>query len=105
MLIIQHPLGNDPVHWLNSRMTGRGGKSYYDMVDHTRKWWLPRGTGMIVYSQYLTRNMVNSYPPQTRFATNWDDVIQALQARHKGQPKVAVYPYGGLQEQELSLDA
>ncbi|MGC2108188.1 MAG: lactate racemase domain-containing protein [Candidatus Korobacteraceae bacterium] len=104
VLIIQHPLGNDPVHWLNSRMTGKGGKSYFDLTDHTAKARFPRGTAMIVYSQYLTRNMINGYPPATRFAARWDDVIQMLQERHKGQPKVAVYPYGGMQEQELSLD-
>jgi nickel-dependent lactate racemase len=105
VLIIQHPLGNDAVHWLNSRLTGRGGKTYFDMVDHTAKWRLPRGTAMIVYSQYLTRNMINSYQPEVRFATRWDDVIQMLRERHTGQPHVAVYPYGGMQEQQLTLDA
>ena len=104
VLIIQHPLGNDPVHWLNERMNGKGGKNYYDMVDRMQKWWLPRGTAMIVYSQYLTRNMINSYPPQTKFATNWDDVVRMLQERHRNQPRVAVYPYAGMQEQQLTLD-
>jgi hypothetical protein len=48
--------------------------------------------------------MINSYPPQVQFATNWDDVVRLLQQRHKGQPRVAVYPYAGMQEQELTLD-
>ena len=49
--------------------------------------------------------MMDNYPPATRFAGKWDDVIQILRERHKGPQRVAVYPYGGIQEQELSLDA
>jgi hypothetical protein len=48
--------------------------------------------------------MTNNYPPATRFAAKWDEVIQILRERHKGQARVAVYPYAGLQEEELPLD-
>ena len=100
VLIVQHPLGNDAIHWLNARVTGQGGHTYFDLEDHNKKQHLRRGTSMIVYSQYLTRNMINSYPPQTQFASRWDEVVQMLRERHQGQPKVAVYPYAGMQEQE-----
>jgi len=104
VLIIQHPLGLDPVHWLNSRVVGRGGVSYFDMSDRRAQSRLPRGTGLVVYSQYLTRSMMNSYPPATRFASKWDDVIHILRERHPGQAHVAVYPYAGMQEQAHTLD-
>jgi len=73
-------------------------------VERRGKSQLPQGTGLIVYSQYLTRTMTNNYPPATRFAAKWDEVIQILRERHKGQARVAVYPYAGLQEEELPLD-
>jgi len=104
VLIIQHPLGLDPVHWLSARTSGRDGATYFDMVERRGKSQLPRGTGLVVYSQYLTRTMIDSYPPATRFAAKWDDVIQILRERHTGQARVVVYPYGGIQEEELPLD-
>ena len=105
VLIIQQPLGIDPVHWLNARVMGRGGTSYFDLTHRRLNSRIPRNTGLIVYSQYLTRSMMNSSPAAPRFAGKWDDVIQILRERHKGPQHVAVYPYAGMQEQERSLDA
>lgn len=105
VLIIQHPLGLDPIHWLSARASGKNGTTQFDMMEHRRNSKLPRGTGLIVYSQYLTRSMMNSYPPATRFATKWDEVVKILQERHKAGARVAVYPYGGIQEEETPLDA
>ena len=65
---------------------------------------LSRNKGLIVYSQYLSRNIIDSYPPATQFASKWDDVIQMLRAKYSGQPRVVVYPYAGIQEQEIPLD-
>jgi len=59
---------------------------------------------MIVYSQYLTRNMINSYPPEVRFASRWDEVIQMLRQKYPGQRRVAVYPYAGVQEPDFTPD-
>ena len=47
--------------------------------------------------------MMDVYPPATRFAGNWNDVIRSLRERHKDQARVVVYPYGGIQEQEIPL--
>jgi lactate racemase len=104
VLIIQHPLGLDPIHWLSARTSGRDGTTQFDMIDRNAKSRLPNNTGLIVYSQYITRNMINNYPPATRFAATWDEVIKLLRERHKGAARVAVYPYGGMQEEELPLD-
>ena len=104
VLIIQHPLGLDPIHWLSARAAGSKGASQYDMMESRRKTRLKPGTGLIVYSQYLTRMMKNAYPPDTRFANDWNEVVKMLRERHKGSAKVAVLPYGGIQEEETPLD-
>jgi hypothetical protein len=63
-----------------------------------------RQTNLIVYSQYLTRNMKNNYRTGTFFCDRWGDVIAKLKELHPGDPKVAVYPYAGMQHQEIELD-
>jgi lactate racemase len=105
VLIIQHPLGLDPVHWLNARVSGKDGTTYFDMMEHRATQRPPQRAQLVIYSQYLTRTMIDSYPTATRFATTWDEVMQILRQRHKDQARVAVYPYGGFQEKELHLDS
>ncbi|MGA2269305.1 MAG: lactate racemase domain-containing protein [Bryobacteraceae bacterium] len=113
VLIIQHPLGVDPVHYLNNRLAGRGGATQFDML--SRRLTGGRGgagrdgpqkkTNLIVYSQYLTRNMRNSTQRgATTFCEKWEDVIAKLKELHPGDPTVAVYPYAGMQHQEIELD-
>jgi hypothetical protein len=63
-----------------------------------------RKTNLIVYSQYLTRNMKNNYRSGTFFCDRWADVIARLKELHPGDPKVAIYPYAGMQHQEIELD-
>jgi len=113
VLIIQHPLGVDPVHYLNNKLAGRGGATQFDMLNRR----LTGGPGdagrgprkkttKIVYSQYMTRNMRSSTQPggATIFCEKWEDVIAKLQELHPGDPTVAVYPYAGMQHQEIELD-
>jgi hypothetical protein len=104
VLIIQHPLGLDPVHYLNLRTGGRNGWSYFQQVARRRGGPQTSNTGLIVYSQYMDRQQMNTYPQSTAFASTWDQVIELLQARHKGDARVAVYPYGGMQHEEIALD-
>ena len=104
VLIVQNPLGLEPVHWLNERVNGRGGTTFYDLEGKQSRSHLARNKGLIVYSQYLTRDMMLNYPPQTRFVSKWDDVIQTLREKYKGQVRVAVYPYAGVQEPDIGLD-
>ena len=102
VLIVQHPLGPDPIHWLSAKAAGK--TTYFDMVERNRA-SKPRVDRMLlVYSQYLTRSMMDRYPAGTRFAAKWEEVVAILRERHKGSPRVLVYPYGGMQEEELQLD-
>jgi len=59
---------------------------------------------MIVYSQHMLRNLQNNYRKSTFFCAKWSDVIAKLKGLHPGDPKVAVYPYAGMQHQEIELD-
>ncbi len=104
VLIIQHPLGLDPVHYLNNRTAGRNGSTYYQIAERSRNAPLPKNSSLIVYSQYMDRQQMNTYPRATAFADKWEDVIRILRERHKGTVRVAVYPYGGMQHEEIELD-
>ncbi|HKE29310.1 MAG TPA: lactate racemase domain-containing protein [Bryobacteraceae bacterium] len=111
VLIVQHPLGIDPVHYLNNRLAGASGATQFDLtarrVNGLNRNGSPQPTvpgNMIVYSQYLTRNMKNNYRSGTFFCDKWPDVIAKLKQLHPGHPSVAVYPYAGMQHQEIELD-
>ena len=99
VLIVQHPLALDPIHFLNNRLAGRDGASYFDLADRRRNAPLPRNSALIVYSQYTDRTQMNWYPKATQFCDKWAEVIRILLERHKGDARVAVYPYGGMQHQ------
>jgi nickel-dependent lactate racemase len=114
VLIVQHPLGLDPVHYLNNRLAGSSGATQFDLLSRRRtgggRGGAGRGgpqkkTNLIVYSQYLTRNMRDSTRRgETTFCDKWEDVIAKLKELHPGDPMVAVYPYAGMQHQEIELD-
>ena len=110
VLVVQHPLGLDPIHYLNNRLSGRSGASQFDLTSRRlnpaagRGGGNPRQTNLIVYSQYLTRNLKNNYRAGTFFCDKWADVIAKLKELHPGDPKVAIYPYAGMQHQEIELD-
>jgi hypothetical protein len=81
----------------------RNGRTYWDVLE-ARK---PRpSSGVIIYSQYLDKRSLNYplFPPGAMFARIWDEVIAQLRARHKGDARVAVYPYCSIQHVEASLD-
>jgi len=112
VLIVQHPLGLDPIHFLNNRLAGMSGASYFDLTARQLGGGRggaggrggPSNTALIVYSQYTDRTQMNNYPRGTHFCDKWADVIKILQERHKGTVQVAVYPYGGMQHEEIELD-
>lgn len=105
VLIVQHPLTLDPIHFLNNRSASRSGTSWFASRNRMGG-GMGQNTGLIVYSQYLSQNLRNNYPAATtQFATKWEEVIKMLKERHKGTGvQVAVYPYGGMQHQEIELD-
>jgi len=107
VLILQHPATLDPIHFLNNRSASRNGLSWFQ----TRNRAMGRGgqgpnTGLIVYSQFMNRNIMTNYSaPGTQYATKWEEVVKFLKERHKGSGvQVAVYPYAGMQHQEIELD-
>ena len=108
VLIVQHPLLVDYIHgWINQG-AGRDGTGYFSMLDH-RAGPQPAGTegpksALVVYSQYMDKTLMNSFPEGTLFATKWEEVIKILQERHKGDARVAVYPCGGNQHEQIELD-
>jgi nickel-dependent lactate racemase len=109
VLIIQNPAGPDPIHFLNNRTASRSGMAWFQSRNRVGGGGQGGGQGqnigLIVYSQYMNRNIMNNYPAGTMFATKWEEVIQFLKTRHKGTGvQVAVYPYAGLQHQVIELD-
>jgi len=109
VLIVQHPLGVDPVHYLNNRLAGLKGATQFDLNSRRRLGGGPgpqKKVNLIVYSQYMTRNMQNTTArgTNTTFCEKWEDVITKLKELHPGDPRVAVYPYAGMQHQEIELD-
>jgi lactate racemase len=105
VLIVQHPLVLDPIHFLNNKLAGASGASYFDLTARRLNGRNPKNTKLIVYSQYADRTFKNNYGRSTVFCDKWPDVLKTLQEWHKGSDvKVAVYPYGGMQHQEIELD-
>jgi hypothetical protein len=110
VLIVQHPEGLEPVHYLNNRRAGLNGATYFEQTSRRMAGVGPGRGGnakkvnQIVYSQYLTRNLKNNYRSDTIFCDKWEDVIANLRKLHPGDPRVAIYPYAGKQHQEIELD-
>jgi nickel-dependent lactate racemase len=107
VLIVQHPQTSEPIHYLNNRTASRSGISWFQNRSRGGGRGEPgQNTGLIVYSQYMNRNLMGSYSPTTtQFATTWEEVVKMLKERHKGASvQVAVYPYAGMQHQMIELD-
>ena len=103
VLIIQNPHVMTSWNYWNESTTYRNGRTYWDMMA-ARK---PRGSSaLLIYSQYLDQRSLNypQFPAGTLFARTWQDVITQLRARHKGDARVAVYPYCAIQHIEAGLD-
>ena len=64
------------------------GKTYLDTVAAPREPF-PGNTQLIVYSQYMDKRQMLKFPSNTSFAATWEDTVKQLQARHKGDARVA----------------
>jgi predicted dithiol-disulfide oxidoreductase (DUF899 family) len=64
----------------------------------------PGNTQLMVYSQYMDKRQMLKFPSNTIFAASWEDMVKQLQARHKGDARVAIYPYAAIQHMETKLD-
>jgi hypothetical protein len=52
----------------------------------------------------MDKRQMLKFPSNTVFASTWADMITQLQARHKGDARVAIYPYAAIQHMETKLD-
>jgi nickel-dependent lactate racemase len=103
LVILQNPQGLAAWHQGIEHSLGQNGRTYLDRL-LTQPAPLRNDVQLIVYSQYLDRQQMVKYPKSTIFASTWDEALRALQARHKGDASVAVYPYGAIQHSEYLLD-
>jgi nickel-dependent lactate racemase len=100
ILVLQHPVGMMSWHYLYPRYSGKGDP----LAVLTPRSAAARKYQLIVYSQYMQKAQESMFPPGAIFATRWEEVVNALLARHKTASRVAVYPYGCLQHTEVDLD-
>jgi nickel-dependent lactate racemase len=103
VLILQHPQGLSAMHYWDARRAGVNGKTYLDEVATPRAPF-PGNTQLMVYSQYMDKRQMLKFPSNTIFAASWEDMVKQLQARHKGDARVAIYPYAAIQHMETKLD-
>jgi nickel-dependent lactate racemase len=103
VLVMQHPQGLSAWHFLDQRTDGRNGRTYLDILANPRR-PMQADNQLIVYSQYIDKQEMNKFPRNTLFAYTWDEVLRQLQARHKGDASVAVYPYAAIQHSQTELD-
>jgi hypothetical protein len=102
VLVMQHPEGLSAWHYLYN-------PGYSGQADPLAGALTPRASRvpkyqLIVYSQYMQKTQMNTFAPGTIFASTWEEVLQALVARHRGASRVAVYPCATLQHHELVLE-
>jgi len=89
VLILQHPQGLSAMHYWDARRAGVNGKTYLDEVATPRAPF-PGNTQLMVYSQYMDKRQMLKFPSNTIFAASWEDMVKQLQARHKGDARVAI---------------
>jgi hypothetical protein len=124
--IMQHPWGHRLTHYVGQRGGNKVFREGYDapMLAAARRGTAPasagRGAGgarggrgggpgrrnyeLVVYSQYMDREQSKGFPQGTIVCDKWADVIATLQKKHKGDARVALYPYGATQHQVAELD-
>jgi nickel-dependent lactate racemase len=103
VLILQHPQGLSAMHYWEQRRSHLNGKTDLDILAMPRE-PLPGNVQVIVYSQYMDKRQMLKFPAKTTLTSTWAEVLQQLQTRHKGDARVAIYPYAALQHMENKLD-
>ncbi len=100
VLVMQHPDGMMGYHYLYPPSI-KSGDPFGLLAPASKK---KARFQLIIYSQYAQRRELSYFPPGTTIAHTWEDVVRALQSRHLGDSRVAVYPCATLQHQEMDLD-
>ncbi|MBI4877965.1 MAG: DUF2088 domain-containing protein [Acidobacteria bacterium] len=104
VVINQNPMGEFVWHYLDEAQFNKGG-SYFAQRD-ARSRRFPQAHQVLLYSQYLQKRELDNpyFPPETLGLRAWSGVLERLKSRHKGDVKVAVYPYVGIQHGPAVVD-
>jgi len=104
VVINQNPMGEFVWHYLDEARFNRGGSYFAQRAARRRRF--PQARQVLLYSQYLQqRELDNPYfPPEAVGLRSWSDVLERLKREHKGDVKVAIYPYAGMQHGPAVLD-
>ncbi len=104
VVINQNPMGEYVWHYLDEWKFNQG-KSYFEQRA-SRKRRFPQARQVLLYSQYLqARELDHPYfPPETTGVRAWSAVIERLVREHRGDVRVAIYPYAGIQHGIARLD-
>jgi len=105
VVINQNPMGEFVWHYLDEAKFNRQPASYFAHRS-ARKRRYPNASQVLLYSQYLQRRELDHpyFPPEAQGLRDWNEVVARLQRQHKGDVKVAVYPYVGIQHGPAILD-
>lgn len=102
VLIAQHPDAMSTLHYLAERWQYKG-RPYWETLEAARK-PVEQAAQIIVFSQYMHKRDLNRVSPQhARLARSWEQVLEHLQAVHRGDARVVLYPYANLQHPEVDL--
>jgi hypothetical protein len=104
VVINQNPMGEFVWHYLDEAQFNRGG-SFFDQRAARRKRY-PKARQVLLYSQYLQQRELDNpmFPPEAVGVRSWAEVLERLKREHKGDVKVAIYPYAGMQHGPAVLD-
>jgi hypothetical protein len=104
VVINQNPMGEYVWHYLDEEQFNRGKSYFAQRAERKRRY--PQAGQVLLYSQYLQARELDhpAFPPETVGLRSWVNVIERLQREHKGDVRVAVYPYAGIQHGIAKLD-
>jgi len=104
VVINQNPMGEFAWHYLDEARFNKGQSYFAQRAARRRRF--PQARQVLLYSQYLQQRELDNphFPPEAVGLRAWSDVIDRLRREHKGDVKVAVYPYAGIQHGIAVLD-
>lgn len=102
VLISQFDQGPESIHYLRERWQYETASFWEVHAGRARP--VEHANPLIVYSKTLVGRDRYRFPPGTVFAHDWADVLERLGKRHRGDARVAVYPYAPIQHPPLPLD-
>ena len=102
VLIIQNPQGLDTLHYARERASNPA-RSFFETT-HPSGWDVKQAGQFIVYAADLQARDKVQFPARTVFTRTWADTVVAIRKAHRGEARVALYPYAGIQHPPGELD-